>query len=592
LSNLSRQGGALPLAFICALIGTAASVAAQTTTLPAGWSHTDIGSPVVAGSATGSGTTFSVIGAGNDVGGKSDQFHFAYKQATGDLDIRVNLASLQNVDPAAKAGIMIRESLSADARHAFVYASPGNGVGFLRRTQGRNSTDSAGATTAPPVWLRLVRQGATFSAYSSPNGNTWTLIGTDTVSMAADAYAGLAVTSNVPSRTATASFTNVTFGSSSTPSLPAPWTAGDIGGPALPGSASASGGTFTVKGSGIDIWNSSDQFQFVYQQMTGDAEVVGRVASLQQTDGWAKAGVMIRSALTGPSVHASMIMSATNGLVFERRLATSGSTYINYGSKSAAPGWVRIVREGSLFSAYESQDGSQWTLVGSDTLTMPATVYVGLAVTSHNAAATTTATFTNVSVSTPTAANKPPTVSISAPASGASYTAPASVAITATAGDSDGSIAKVDFYAGSQLLGSDSSSPYSVNWTNVAAGTYSLTAVATDSAGAKTTSQAITVNVTTPSAPSTPTTVIFVPPVDYATNVTSLNLELRRSTDAITATPVASKNLGKPAASNGQISQDISTVVDPLPPGSYYAVVVSVGPYGSTKSAPSGAFSK
>ena len=193
------------------------------------------------------------------------------------------------------------------------------------------------------------------------------------------------------------------------------------------------------------------------------------------------------------------------------------------------------MREGNLFSAYQSQDGSQWTLVGSDTVSMPATVYVGLAVTSHNPAATATATFSNVAVSTPTSANKPPTVSISAPASGASYTAPASIAITATAGDTDGSIVKVDFYAGTQLLGSDSSSPFTFTWNNVAAGTYSLTAVATDSAGAKTTSQAITVNVTvaSASAPAKPTTLTFVPPTDYATNVTSLTLELRRSTDPI-----------------------------------------------------------
>jgi len=303
---------------------------------------------------------------------------------------------------------------------------------------------------------------------------------------------------------------------------------------------------------------------------------------------------MIRGALTGSSVHASMFMTAASGLLFERRLSAGAATYSGYGSKGVVPGWVRIVREGNLFTGYESQDGSQWTLVGSDTVSMPATVYVGLAVTSHNPAATATATFSNVAVTTPTSANKPPTVSISAPASGASYTAPANIAITATAGDTDGSIVKVDFYAGTQLLGSDSSSPFTFTWNNVAAGTYSLTAVATDNAGAKTTSPAITVNVTSASAsaPAKPTTLTFVPPTDYATNVTSLTLELRRSTDPITAAAVASKSLGKPTPSNGSVSMDISALVDPLAAGSYYGVVISVGPYGSTKSAPSGTFTK
>ena len=98
--------------------------AAQTSTLPSGWSHGDIGSPVVAGNATSSGSTFTVVGAGTDVGGRSDEFHFAYQPTSGDLDVRVQVATLQNVDPGAKAGLMIRESLTDDARHAFMYVSP------------------------------------------------------------------------------------------------------------------------------------------------------------------------------------------------------------------------------------------------------------------------------------------------------------------------------------------------------------------------------------------------------------------------------------------------------------------------------------
>ena len=155
---------------------------------------------------------------------------------------------------------------------------------------------------------------------------------------------------------------------------------------------------------------------------------------------------------------------------------------------------------------------------------------------------------------------------------------------------------KVDFYAGTQLLGSDSSSPFTFTWNNVAAGTYSLTAVATDNAGAKTTSQTITVNVTSGVgvgvAPAKPTTLTFVPPTDYATNVTSLTLELRRSTDPITASAVASKSLGKPTPSTARFRwisrrSSIRSRRDP-----YYGVVISIGPYGSTKSAPSGTFTK
>ncbi|GAA3938403.1 T9SS type A sorting domain-containing protein [Chitinophaga oryziterrae] len=92
--------------------------------------------------------------------------------------------------------------------------------------------------------------------------------------------------------------------------------------------------------------------------------------------------------------------------------------------------------------------------------------------------------------------NVSPVVSISSPAGGASFTAPASVTITAAASDADGSVAKVDFYNGSTKLGTATASPYSYTWGSVAAGTYSLTAIATDNAGATTTSGAVSITVT------------------------------------------------------------------------------------------------
>jgi hypothetical protein len=87
----------------------------------------------------------------------------------------------------------------------------------------------------------------------------------------------------------------------------------------------------------------------------------------------------------------------------------------------------------------------------------------------------------------------PPTVSITSPANNATFTAPASVTINATASDADGTVGKVDFYNGATLLNSDNSSPYSFNWTSVAAGTYTLTAKATDDKGISTTSAPITI---------------------------------------------------------------------------------------------------
>ena len=140
-----------------------------------------------------------------------------------------------------------------------------------------------------------------------------------------------------------------------------------------------------------------------------------------------------------------------------------------------------------------------------------------------------TRTSAGASIRVSTTPNQLPTVSISSPIAGRSFTAPASLTITAAASDSDGTIARVDFYANSQFIASDTSSPYQAPWSNVAAGSYSLTAVARDNLGGTRTSSAVTVSVTA-SAPS-PTRVAFTAPADHATNVTSYTVAIYRGTD-------------------------------------------------------------
>jgi Big-like domain-containing protein len=90
--------------------------------------------------------------------------------------------------------------------------------------------------------------------------------------------------------------------------------------------------------------------------------------------------------------------------------------------------------------------------------------------------------------------------------SGTTYTAPASMTVSANATAGSGAtIAKVDFYAGSTVIGTNTTSPYSMTWSSVAAGSYSLSAVATDSVGSTTRSAAVTVTVNTAPAPPPPT---------------------------------------------------------------------------------------
>jgi len=176
------------------------------------------------------------------------------------------------------------------------------------------------------------------------------------------------------------------------------WTSSDIGKVATAGSFYQSGSSFVVKASGADIWGSSDEFHFAYQTLSGDGEIIARVTDLTNTAPWAKAGVMIRESLSASAAHAMMAVTPGNGTAFQRRPVTGGSSLHQAGPAAAAPYWVRLVRQGNLFSAYASSDGSNWTLVGTETIAMASDVYIGLAATSHNDGAVATAIFRGVSV--------------------------------------------------------------------------------------------------------------------------------------------------------------------------------------------------
>ncbi|WP_143306493.1 glycosyl hydrolase family 18 protein [Chitinophaga vietnamensis] len=125
---------------------------------------------------------------------------------------------------------------------------------------------------------------------------------------------------------------------------------------------------------------------------------------------------------------------------------------------------------------------------------VPAGTYSLTAVATDDKGASTTSAVVTVKVNAP--GNKPPVVSITSPANNASFTAPATINITAAASDSDGVITSVQFYNGSALLGTSTAAPYTFSWTNVPAGTYSITAKATDNGNASTTSAPVSVTVT------------------------------------------------------------------------------------------------
>jgi hypothetical protein len=498
-----------------------------------------------------------------------------------------NLTAVATDNTAAtttSATVSVTVNAAANQPPTVSITSPANGATF---TAGANMTITASAADSNGSVTRVdFYRGTTLIAQdsSAPYSATWS-------SAAAGSYALTAIAYDNGGASTTSAAVNVTVGAAG--GLPTPWSSRDVGSPALSGSATLANNVFTVTGAGVDVWDAADQFQFVYQTVQGDVEVIARVDTLQGPDAWSKGGVMLRETLTtgSPNVYAAATMG--NGWTFQRRRVADGpSEGIPTRPSGVAPGWVRLVRTGTQVTGYYSSNGSTWTQYGTDTVSMAATLYVGLAVTSHNASQRATATFSNVTVRPLSSQNQPPSVSITSPANGATFTAGANITITASAADSNGSVTRVDFYRGATLIAQDSSAPYSATWSSAAAGSYALTAIAYDNGGASTTSAAVNVTVSGGTSPP-PTRVVFNPSPDHATSsVTSYSVALRRAGDATTATPVATKNLGKPSPVNNDITVDISDIVNPLPAGSYYAIVTAIGPNGSGASTPSANFTK
>lgn len=178
--------------------------------------------------------------------------------------------------------------------------------------------------------------------------------------------------------------------------LPTPWVNGDIGSVGAAGSASHASGTFTVNGAGTDIYGTADAFQYVYQAASGDCSITARVASQTNTHSGAKAGVMIRESLAAGSPNMLMEVSPSFGLYYQYRTTAGGATTSVSSGTGTAPYWVRVTRVGNTLTSFRSTNGTTWTTVGSVSIPMGTTVYIGLAKNSRVNATIGTATFDSV----------------------------------------------------------------------------------------------------------------------------------------------------------------------------------------------------
>jgi len=172
----------------------------------------------------------------------------------------------------------------------------------------------------------------------------------------------------------------------------------DVGKPAIGGTFTLTGGTVTMRAGGYDIYNRRDEFSFLQQAVSGDAELTVRAASLTRANDWTKAGLMYRGSLAEDAAFVAVFVTPAKGIVLQWRAVDGGGTASSSALPGAAPQWLRLLRSADTFFAFRSSDGVNWDFVETVTVALPAQVPAGLAVTSHATTTATTAVFDQFTV--------------------------------------------------------------------------------------------------------------------------------------------------------------------------------------------------
>jgi hypothetical protein len=310
---------------------------------------------------------------------------------------------------------MVRASTDPSSPYYAVFVTPGNGIAVQWRATAGGSTSQVLTSGTAPAYLMVGRYTTTgsnpqtyYTAYTSPDGNTWTPIpgSTQVLSMNGSLLAGFAITSHAQGTggSVTLNSVAVTATEFAPPGIcPTNWNCSDIG-EIIPGPGgqdlTSSSGTWSVTGGGGDIWGTSDSFHYVWQTMAGDGTLSAQVTSQTDSDPYAKAGVMIRASSDPGAPYYAVYLTPGNGVIVQSRDAVGDNSVQEASiSTGTAPVYLQITRTGTTFTAATSSDGVNWTPIAGSTASLPnlsGAVLEGLAVTSHNTGELSTAVFNSV----------------------------------------------------------------------------------------------------------------------------------------------------------------------------------------------------
>jgi hypothetical protein len=554
---------------------------------------------------------FSITGAGG-LTAQDDTYAFTHRTLRGDGYLVARVSEIKGV-PTALAGLSIRASLSPGAAQISLLQAAGGGLVVRKRPQANAPVyQSSLAAVAGAAWLRLERKGQSISLAQSADGTQWSSIPGATIDLPDTAYAGLAVTSQRPDGMATATLSNVQLLSIS--SLPDGWTKVD-----LDGSGFSSQAQYSQPYWSISQWvtgtPSSEGISFLYQRVTGDAEIAVRVAGVRPAT--ALAGLMVRGTLDPDNAYLWLAASLQGDRSVQRRQAAGLATTTTALGGGSIPAWLKLARQGGLLSVFSSADGISWTLKTTEAIDLPGSVYIGLAL-SRGTSLSAMAILDNLRLEA-ASANQPPSITLTSPSSASSIFEGDPLTVTATASDSDDRVEAVEFFVDSTRVGVDTAAPYVASWITAGVGLHQVTAQARDSDGAIVRTTPVPVGVlarqtyedggstpppstttpppttpppttterdpftrlaggTTPTSPATSPTatswrLMFTPSLDHDGIVDRYAAEIY-SLDKWAL--VWSRDLGRPAVVSGECNVDLTQWIAALPAGQYQIVVRAV----------------
>ena len=383
-------------------------VLAQSDRLGEFTASSDIGAPPLKGSATYDPATrqYNVTGTGSDIWGQADQFHFLWREMSGNFAVTATIQFLTEGIAHRKAVIMLRKTLDADSPFLqLAIHGDGSAAMQMRNTKGDNTNTVDFPVEGPGVWkLKLVRQGATVTFWIARDGSPLRELGHTINPIGSPILLGLGVSSHSREALSTVLFSGVTVEPLIQEETLGLFTkSGDVGGPTLKGSTKydPASGQYRLTGAGANIWGKQDQFQYVWKEMTGNFAITATVKFLGQGAAHRKAGIMLRQTLDTGAAYADVIVHGNGMPALQWRSKQGEDTNafdLPFDSSGAFK--LKLLRNGIRIFMYLSKEGEPLKEIAHTEVAFQGPVLAGLSVCSHQAGAADTVIFSDVIVET------------------------------------------------------------------------------------------------------------------------------------------------------------------------------------------------